>query len=110
MPQPVIPVTHYELCIENYANETLRNKIISSLEPADETLFQYIIFFLREIVKNSATNGTSPEFLAELFSNAILRPEKHAQRKTDAKSIEFEKRKVCLFLRDFIKPEESPLI
>ena len=52
------------------------------IKPADETLFQYIIFFLREIVKNSATNGTSPEFLAELFSNAILRPEKHAQRKT----------------------------
>ena len=76
------------LFIANSENPSLCNIFIHEskpIKPADETLFQYIIFFLREIVKNSAANGTSPEFLAELFSNAILRPEKHAQRKTGNK-------------------------
>jgi hypothetical protein len=75
MPSPIIPVSHYELCISHFDNEEIRKKIIASLKPQSLTLFEYITAFLREVSKHSALNGTTVDQLCQLFAYAILRPE-----------------------------------
>ena len=79
MPCPVIPVSHFELCCDNCDNEQLRRNIIVSLSPAQQTLFEYIIAFLKEVVKHAdatKSKGPTADVLARLFANAILRPAK----------------------------------
>jgi len=110
LPSPVIPVSHYELCVEHFNNEPIRKKIISSLNPQAQTLFEYLVAFLREIVKHSDLNGTNTDFLARLFSNAILRPDKNLKKETDGAKREYERQKVCLFLREFIRPREAQVM
>ena len=80
MPSPVIPVSHYELCVEHYNNQAIRKKIISSLKPSAQTLFEYLVAFLREIVKHADVNGTNTDYIAQLFSNAILRPDRNLKK------------------------------
>ena len=92
MPSPIIPESHYELCVEHYNNEQLRKNIIGSLPNPSQTLFEYLVAFLREILKHKESNGTTIDFIARLFSNSILRPEPNRRKNLGTAKRHFHKK------------------
>ncbi|PWA20699.1 hypothetical protein CCH79_00011510, partial [Gambusia affinis] len=56
LPEPVIPFSFYQQCLECSSNAGQCEKVISMLPQFHKNVFNYLAAFLRELLKNSANN------------------------------------------------------
>ncbi|KAJ0066499.1 hypothetical protein NL108_013966, partial [Boleophthalmus pectinirostris] len=56
LPEPVVPYSFYQQCLECCANASQCVKVVSMLPQCHQNVFNYIAAFLRELLKNSAQN------------------------------------------------------
>uniref|UniRef100_A0AAR2K2T8 phosphoinositide 5-phosphatase n=1 Tax=Pygocentrus nattereri TaxID=42514 RepID=A0AAR2K2T8_PYGNA len=56
LPEPVIPFSFYQQCLECYFTSGQCKMIISMLPQCHKNVFNYVTAFLRELLKNSAHN------------------------------------------------------
>jgi len=106
-PFPIIPYTHFELCTDLVDDHNLCKSMIEKLDLRSQNIFQYLIMFLKEVLKHGKINGCTSEFLAGLFSRCILRPQITLKNREKA---DLEKRKSVQFVRQFLNEDESSLI
>ncbi|XP_010793205.1 type II inositol 1,4,5-trisphosphate 5-phosphatase isoform X1 [Notothenia coriiceps] len=94
LPQPVIPFYFYQQCLESCSNASQCEKIISMLPQCHKNVFNYLAAFLRELLKNSATNRLDVNILATIFASLLL--------KSPTKQDFAEKRKTQEFFQHFL--------
>jgi len=71
--EPVIPYSMLGGCLEWSSNYLQCKQIVSQLPTNHKYLFDYLIGFLREVLKSSFCNALEPKIVAALFSSIILR-------------------------------------
>ncbi|KAI4812022.1 hypothetical protein KUCAC02_014879 [Chaenocephalus aceratus] len=94
LPQPVVPFSFYQQCLESCSNASQCEKIISMLPQCHKNVFNYLAAFLRELLKNSASNRLDVNILATIFASLLLK----SPRKQDFA----EKRKTQEFFQHFL--------
>ncbi|XP_053287675.1 type II inositol 1,4,5-trisphosphate 5-phosphatase isoform X1 [Pleuronectes platessa] len=99
LPQPVVPYSFYQLCLEGCSNASQCEKVISMLPRCHQNVFNYISAFLRELLKNSANNRLDVSILATIFASLLL--------KSPQKQDLAEKRKTQEFFQHFLTQGSS---
>ncbi|KAK5861923.1 hypothetical protein PBY51_017361 [Eleginops maclovinus] len=94
LPQPVVPFSFYQQCLESCSNASQCEKIISKLPQCHKNVFNYLAAFLRELLKNSASNRLDVNILATIFASLLL--------KSPTKQDLAEKRKTQEFFQHFL--------
>ncbi|KAL3059809.1 hypothetical protein OYC64_014412 [Pagothenia borchgrevinki] len=94
LPQPVVPFSFYQQCLESCSNASQCEKIISMLPQCHKNVFNYLAAFLRELLKNSASNRLDVNILATIFASLLL--------KSPTKQDFAEKRKTQEFFQHFL--------
>ncbi|XP_015153263.2 type II inositol 1,4,5-trisphosphate 5-phosphatase isoform X2 [Gallus gallus] len=74
LPEPVICYSFYSSCLECANNYVLSSQIISNLPECHKNVFEYLMAFLRELLKNSGKNNLDVNILASIFGGLLLRP------------------------------------
>ncbi|XP_069478761.1 type II inositol 1,4,5-trisphosphate 5-phosphatase isoform X2 [Ambystoma mexicanum] len=74
LPEPVICYELYDKCLESAGNITMSIEVISRLPWLHKNVFDYIMSFLRELLKNSMKNHLDVKILAIIFGSLLLRP------------------------------------
>ncbi|KAM4656792.1 type II inositol 1,4,5-trisphosphate 5-phosphatase isoform 1-T1 [Amazona ochrocephala] len=74
LPEPVICSRFYSSCLESANNYTQSCQIISNLPVCHKNVFDYLMAFLRELLKNSGKNHLDVNILASIFGGLLLRP------------------------------------
>uniref|UniRef100_A0A7N5ZVL3 phosphoinositide 5-phosphatase n=1 Tax=Anabas testudineus TaxID=64144 RepID=A0A7N5ZVL3_ANATE len=88
LPEPVVPYHFYQQCLESCSN------VISMLPQCHQNVFNYLAAFLRELLKNSASNRLDVNILATIFASLLLR--------SPMKQDFAEKRKTQEFFQHFL--------
>lgn len=73
LPEPVVPFSFYQQCLESCANASQCERIISMLPQCHRNVFNYLAAFLRELLKNSASNRLDVNILATIFASLLLK-------------------------------------
>ncbi|XP_071324614.1 type II inositol 1,4,5-trisphosphate 5-phosphatase isoform X1 [Trachinotus anak] len=94
LPDPVVPYSFYQQCLESCSNASQCEKIISMLPQCHKNVFNYLAAFLRELLKNSASNRLDVNILATIFASLLLR--------SPTKQDLAEKRKTQEFFQHFL--------
>ncbi|XP_076008790.1 type II inositol 1,4,5-trisphosphate 5-phosphatase isoform X2 [Genypterus blacodes] len=94
LPEPVVPYSFYQQCLEYCASASQCEKVISMLPQCHQNVFNYLAAFLRELLKNSANNHLDINILATIFAALLLR----SPMKQDLT----EKRKTQEFFQHFL--------
>ncbi|NXC11181.1 I5P2 phosphatase, partial [Orthonyx spaldingii] len=102
LPEPVICCRFYSSCLESASNYGLSCQIISDLPVCHRNVFEYLMAFLRELLKNSGRNHLDVNILASVFGGLLLRPPPGHPMPDIA-----EKRKAQQFIRQFLLREED---
>uniref|UniRef100_A0A8C3JXN5 phosphoinositide 5-phosphatase n=1 Tax=Calidris pygmaea TaxID=425635 RepID=A0A8C3JXN5_9CHAR len=102
LPEPVICHRFYSSCLESTDNYLLSSQIISNLPGCHKNVFQYLMAFLRELLKNSGKNHLDVNILASIFGGLLLRPPPGHP----APDIT-EKRKAQQFIHQFLLREDN---
>ncbi|XP_014890164.1 type II inositol 1,4,5-trisphosphate 5-phosphatase [Poecilia latipinna] len=89
LPEPVIPFSFYQQCLECSSSAGQCEKIISMLPPFHKNVFNYLAAFLRELLKNSANNRLEVDILATIFASLLLRSAKKQDLAEKKKTQEF---------------------
>uniref|UniRef100_A0A8C9ETP7 phosphoinositide 5-phosphatase n=1 Tax=Pavo cristatus TaxID=9049 RepID=A0A8C9ETP7_PAVCR len=102
LPEPVICYKFYNSCLECANNYLLSSQIISNLPECHRNVFEYLMAFLRELLKNSGKNNLDVNILASIFGGLLLRPPPghHVPDIT-------EKRKAQQFIHQFLLRENN---
>ncbi|XP_009469268.1 PREDICTED: type II inositol 1,4,5-trisphosphate 5-phosphatase [Nipponia nippon] len=74
LPEPVICYRLYSSCLECASNYLLSSQLISNLPGCHKNVFEYLMAFLRELLKNSGKNHLDVNILASIFGGLLLRP------------------------------------
>ncbi|XP_061305847.1 type II inositol 1,4,5-trisphosphate 5-phosphatase isoform X1 [Pezoporus flaviventris] len=74
LPEPVICSRFYSSCLESANNYPQSCQIISNLPACHKNVFDYLMAFLRELLKNSGKNHLDVNILASIFGGLLLRP------------------------------------
>ncbi|CAL1542649.1 unnamed protein product [Lymnaea stagnalis] len=74
--QPVIPFEFYSRCLSTSNNLLLSKQLVSGLPDCHKNTFLYICAFLRELLLYADKNGLEIKFLATMFGECMLRPQK----------------------------------
>uniref|UniRef100_A0A665TA62 phosphoinositide 5-phosphatase n=1 Tax=Echeneis naucrates TaxID=173247 RepID=A0A665TA62_ECHNA len=93
LPEPVVPYSFYQQCLESCTS------VISMLPQAHQNVFNYLAAFLRELLKNSASNRLDVNILATIFASLLLR--------SPTKQDLAEKRKTQEFFQHFLIQDSS---
>ncbi|XP_008059838.1 type II inositol 1,4,5-trisphosphate 5-phosphatase [Carlito syrichta] len=97
LPEPVICFSTYHNCLECSGNYTASKQVISTLPTFHKNVFNYLMAFLQELLKNSAKNHLDENILASIFGSLLLRnPVSH--QKLDMA----EKKKAQEFIHQFL--------
>ncbi|XP_060906161.1 type II inositol 1,4,5-trisphosphate 5-phosphatase [Labrus mixtus] len=99
LPEPVVPFTFYQQCLESCSSASLCEKVISMLPQCHQNVFNYLAAFLRELLKNSASNRLDINILATIFASLLLR--------SPTKQDLAEKRKTQEFFQHFLTQGSS---
>nr|XP_043889671.1 type II inositol 1,4,5-trisphosphate 5-phosphatase isoform X2 [Solea senegalensis] len=99
LPEPVVPYSFYQQCLESCYNASQCEKIISMLPRCHQNVFNYLAAFLRELLKNSASNRLDVNILTTIFASLLLK----SQKKQDLA----EKRKTQEFFQHFLAQTSS---
>ncbi|XP_028281152.1 type II inositol 1,4,5-trisphosphate 5-phosphatase isoform X2 [Parambassis ranga] len=94
LPEPVVPYSFYQQCLDCCANASQCEKVISMLPQCHKNVFNYLAAFLRELLKNSASNRLDVSILATIFASLLL--------KSPTKQDLAEKRKTQEFFHHFL--------
>ncbi|XP_060778151.1 type II inositol 1,4,5-trisphosphate 5-phosphatase isoform X3 [Neoarius graeffei] len=97
LPEPVVPYSLYQQCLDCSYNGSQCKQIISALPQCHKNVFNYLTAFLRELLKNSAQNRLDVNILATIFAALMLR----SPTKQDIS----EKRKAKEFFQHFLVSE-----
>ncbi|KAK2854754.1 hypothetical protein Q7C36_006623 [Tachysurus vachellii] len=97
LPEPVIPYSMYQQCLECSYSSSQCKQIISLLPQCHKNVFNYLTAFLRELLKNSAHNRLDSNILATIFAALMLR--------SPTKQDILEKRKAKEFFQHFLVQE-----
>ncbi|KAM4735686.1 type II inositol 1,4,5-trisphosphate 5-phosphatase isoform 2-T2 [Anableps anableps] len=89
LPEPVIPFSFYQQCLECSSNAAQCAKVISMLPQYHKNVFNYLAAFLRELLKNSASNRLDVAILATIFASLLLRSRKKQDFAEKTKTQEF---------------------
>ncbi|XP_025899111.1 type II inositol 1,4,5-trisphosphate 5-phosphatase isoform X2 [Nothoprocta perdicaria] len=74
LPEPIICYKFYSSCLECSNSYSLSSQIISKLPKCHKNVFEYLMAFLRELLKNSRKNHLDVNILASVFGGLLLRP------------------------------------
>lgn len=97
LPEPVICYSAYHSCLECSGNYTASREVVSTLPSFHKNVFNYLMAFLQELLKNSAKNHLDENILASIFGSLLLRnPARH--QKLDM----VEKKKAQEFIHQFL--------
>lgn len=97
LPEPVICYSAYHSCLECSGNYAASKQIILTLPSFHKNVFNYLMAFLQELLKNSANNHLDENILASIFGSLLLRnPARH--QKLDMA----EKKKAQEFIHQFL--------
>ncbi|XP_071769254.2 type II inositol 1,4,5-trisphosphate 5-phosphatase isoform X2 [Centroberyx gerrardi] len=99
LPEPVVPYSLYQQCLQCCSNASQCEKVISMLPQCHKNVFNYLAAFLRELLKNSASNRLDVNILATIFAALLLR--------SPAKQDLAEKRKTQEFFQHFLVQDIS---
>ncbi|XP_030637795.1 type II inositol 1,4,5-trisphosphate 5-phosphatase isoform X2 [Chanos chanos] len=99
LPEPVIPFSLYQQCLDCCSSSIQCKKLVSTLPPCHKNVFNYLTAFLRELLKNSEHNRLDLNILATIFAPLLLR--------SPANQDIAEKRKTQEFLQHFLVQEHS---
>ncbi|CAB1333563.1 unnamed protein product [Coregonus sp. 'balchen'] len=99
LPEPVVPFSLYQQCLECCSNTSQCKKVVSSLPQCHKNVFNYIAAFLRELLKNSTHNSLDVNILATIFAALLLR--------SPTKQDLAEKRKTQEFFEHFLVQDLS---
>lgn len=99
LPEPVVPYSFYQQCLDSCASASQCEKIISMLPQCHKNVFNYLAAFLRELLKNSASNRLDVNILATIFASLLLR--------SPVKQDLAEKRKTQEFFQHFLAQGSS---
>ncbi|XP_043361806.1 type II inositol 1,4,5-trisphosphate 5-phosphatase isoform X2 [Dermochelys coriacea] len=100
LPEPVICYSLYNNCLHCVNNYTLSSQVVSMLPMCHKNVFNYLMAFLRELLKNSGKNHLDVNILASIFGDLLLRPPPQ-HPKPDVT----EKRKAQQFIQQFLLRE-----
>uniref|UniRef100_A0A4W5LI32 phosphoinositide 5-phosphatase n=1 Tax=Hucho hucho TaxID=62062 RepID=A0A4W5LI32_9TELE len=99
LPEPVIPFSLYQQCLECCSNTSQCKKVVSLLPQCHKNVFNYIAAFLRELLKHSTHNSLDVNILATIFAALLLR--------SPTKQDLAEKRKTQEFFQHFLVQDLS---
>ncbi|XP_031450763.1 type II inositol 1,4,5-trisphosphate 5-phosphatase isoform X1 [Phasianus colchicus] len=102
LPEPVICYKFYNSCLECANNYLLSSQIISNLPECHKNVFEYLMAFLRELLKNSGKNNLDVNILASIFGGLLLRPPPGHPMPDIT-----EKRKAQQFIHQFLLKENN---
>uniref|UniRef100_A0A8C5ILU6 phosphoinositide 5-phosphatase n=1 Tax=Junco hyemalis TaxID=40217 RepID=A0A8C5ILU6_JUNHY len=102
LPEPVICCRFYSSCLESASNYSQSCQIIADLPVFHRNVFEYLMAFLRELLKNSGKNHLDVNILASVFGGLLLRPPPSHPTPDIA-----EKRKAQQFIQQFLIREED---
>ncbi|XP_012994947.4 type II inositol 1,4,5-trisphosphate 5-phosphatase isoform X2 [Esox lucius] len=94
LPEPVVPFSLYQQCLECCSNPSQCKKVVSCLPQCHKNVFNYLAAFLRELLKHSAYNSLDVNILATIFAALLLR--------SPGKQDLAEKRKTQEFFQHFL--------
>nr|XP_042709905.1 type II inositol 1,4,5-trisphosphate 5-phosphatase isoform X4 [Chrysemys picta bellii] len=97
LPEPVICYSLYNNCLHCANNYTLSNQVVAMLPICHKNVFNYLMAFLRELLKNSGKNHLDVNILASIFGGLLLRPPPHHPTPDVT-----EKRKARQFIEQFL--------
>ncbi|ERE85636.1 type II inositol-1,4,5-trisphosphate 5-phosphatase-like protein [Cricetulus griseus] len=97
LPEPVICYSAYHNCLECSGNYTASKQVISTLPTFHKNVFNYLMSFLQELLKNSAENHLDENILASIFGSLLLR-NPAGRQKLDM----VEKKKAQEFIHQFL--------
>ncbi|XP_078093891.1 type II inositol 1,4,5-trisphosphate 5-phosphatase isoform X3 [Mustelus asterias] len=83
LPEPVIPYNLYKNCLESSYSYTLSEQVVSKLPQCHKNVFNYLMAFLRELLKNAVCNNLDVPTLASIFGALMLRPPPNATSQCD---------------------------
>ncbi|XP_067862532.1 type II inositol 1,4,5-trisphosphate 5-phosphatase isoform X2 [Heptranchias perlo] len=83
LPEPVITYNLYENCLQSSNSYILSEQAVSMLPQCHKNVFNYLMAFLRELLKNAAYNNLDVPTLASIFGALLLRPLPCAVRQYD---------------------------
>ena len=95
LPEPVIPYSYHEKCIEGCNNFILCKQAIQNLPSCHFNVFRYLCAFLRELVNQNEMNKLDAKSLADEFGPIFLRSQTGKTDKT-------LKQKKAKFVRQFL--------
>ncbi|XP_069864877.1 type II inositol 1,4,5-trisphosphate 5-phosphatase isoform X1 [Dipodomys merriami] len=97
LPEPVICFSAYHNCLECSGSYTASKQVISTLPRCHKNVFNYLMAFLQELLKNSAKNHLDENILASIFGSLLLRnPTGHPKLEIT------EKKKAQEFIHQFL--------
>ncbi|KAM9367164.1 type II inositol 1,4,5-trisphosphate 5-phosphatase-like [Phaethornis superciliosus] len=102
LPEPVICYRFYSSCLESASNYTLSSQIISKLPRCHKNVFEYLMAFLRELLRKSGKNHLDENILGGIFGELLLRPPPGCPAPDTA-----EKRKAQQFICQFLQREDD---
>uniref|UniRef100_A0A8C4ZMP3 phosphoinositide 5-phosphatase n=1 Tax=Gadus morhua TaxID=8049 RepID=A0A8C4ZMP3_GADMO len=70
LPEPVVPYSLYQQCLDCCSSPMLCKKVISKLPQCHKNVFDYLAAFLRELLKNSEHNHLDVNILGENGRNS----------------------------------------
>ncbi|XP_047423414.1 LOW QUALITY PROTEIN: type II inositol 1,4,5-trisphosphate 5-phosphatase [Sciurus carolinensis] len=97
LPEPVVCYSAYHNCLECSGNYTASKQVISTLPTFHKNVFNYLMAFLQELLKNSAKNHLDENILASIFGSLLLRNPARHQKPEMA-----EKKKAQEFIHQFL--------
>ncbi|MBN3294257.1 I5P2 phosphatase, partial [Polypterus senegalus] len=101
LPEPVICYSHYHQSLDSSGSHTQCKQVISTLPQCHKNAFNYLMAFLRELLKYFMFNNLDVSTLASIFGSLLLRPPPAI--KQDAA----QKKKVQEFIEHFISKQED---
>ncbi|XP_006867618.1 PREDICTED: type II inositol 1,4,5-trisphosphate 5-phosphatase [Chrysochloris asiatica] len=97
LPEPVICYSTYHNCLECSGNYTASKEVISTLPTFHRNVFNYLMAFLKMLLRNSAKNHLDENILASTFGSLLLRNPAGHQKIEMA-----EKKKAQEFIHQFL--------
>ncbi|XP_014447112.2 LOW QUALITY PROTEIN: type II inositol 1,4,5-trisphosphate 5-phosphatase [Tupaia chinensis] len=97
LPEPVVCYSAYRSCLECSGNYMASKQVISTLPTFYKNVFNYLMAFLQELLKNSAKNHLDENILASIFGSLLLRNPAGHQKLEMA-----EKKKAQEFIHQFL--------
>ncbi|XP_030074007.1 type II inositol 1,4,5-trisphosphate 5-phosphatase isoform X2 [Microcaecilia unicolor] len=74
LPEPVICYHLYETCLESATDYSMCVQAVSRLPKCHKNVFDYLMAFLQELLRNAELNHLDIPILASLFGSLLLRP------------------------------------